>query len=133
MKIVLMADNRKTDLLVNFCIAYKHLLSKHQLIAAYNTAKLLKDSVDLDISGLSIDYESGTEQLASRAEFDEIDAVIYLRDGRLGFTPKNSELLDVCDINNIPYSTNIATAEMLILAIDRGDLDYRSWNKKEKS
>ena len=127
MKIVLIADNRKTDLLVNFCIAYKHLLSKHQLIAAYNTAKLLKDSVDLDISGLSVDYESGSEQIASRAEFDEIDAVIYLRDGRLGANTKNSDLLDVCDINNIPYSTNIATAEMLILAIDRGDLDYRSW------
>ena len=131
MKIVLMADNRKTELLVNSCIAYKYQLSKHQLIAAYNTAKLLRDSVDLDISGLSVDYESGSEQLASRAEFDEIDAVIYLRDGRLGFTSKNSELLDVCDINNIPYSTNIATAEMLILAIDSGDLDYRSWKKKD--
>ncbi|MBR6959342.1 MAG: methylglyoxal synthase [Clostridiales bacterium] len=129
MKIVLMADNRKTELLVNFCIAYKHLLSKHQLIAAYNTAKLLRDAVSLDISGLSVDYESGSEQLASRAEFDEIDAVIYLRDGRLGNNNKNSDLLNVCDINNIPYSTNIATAEMLILAIDQGDLDYRSWNK----
>ncbi|MBP5260841.1 MAG: methylglyoxal synthase [Clostridiales bacterium] len=127
MKIVLIADNRKTELLVNFCIAYKHLLSKHQLIAAYNTAKLLKDSVDLDISGLSVDYESGSEQIASRAGFDEIDAVIYLRDGRSGLNSKNADLLDVCDINNIPYSTNIATAEMLILAIDRGDLDYRSW------
>ena len=129
MKIVLMADNRKTELLVNFCIAYKNLLNKHQLIAAYNTAKLLRDSVDLNISGLSVDYESGSEQLASRAEFGEIDAVIYLRDGHLGFTTKNSELLDVCDIYNIPYSTNIATAEMLILAIDSGDLDYRSWKK----
>ena len=98
--------------------------------AAYNTAKLLKDSVELDISGLSVDYESGSEQLASRAEFDEIDAVVYLRDGRLGFNTKNSDLLDVCDINNIPYSTNIATAEMLILAIDRGDLDYRAWKKE---
>ena len=68
MKIVLMADNRKTELLVNFCIAYKPLLEKHQLISVYYTAKLLKTAADLDVSGLSVDYSSGFEQLASRAE-----------------------------------------------------------------
>ena len=68
MKIVLMADNRKTELLVNFCIAYKPLLEKHQLISVYNTAKLLKSAADLEVSGLSVDYSSGFEQLASRAE-----------------------------------------------------------------
>ena len=52
MKIVLMADNRKMELLVNFCIAYKTLLTKHQLISVYNTAKHLKASVDIDVSKL---------------------------------------------------------------------------------
>lgn len=54
MKIVLMADNSKNELLVNFCIAYRPLLSKHQLISVYNTGKLLKSAVDLDVSGLSL-------------------------------------------------------------------------------
>jgi len=133
MKIVLLADNRKTELLVNFCIAYRSLLEKHQLISVYNTAKLIKSSVDLDVSGLSVDYESGSEQLASRAGFNEIDAVIYLRDGRVSQLDRAKDLLDVCDVNNIPYSTNIAMAEILILAIDRGDLDYREWAREDKA
>ncbi|MCQ2503624.1 MAG: methylglyoxal synthase [Saccharofermentans sp.] len=132
MKIVLMADNRKIELLVNFCIAYKTLLLKHQLISVYNTAKHLKASVDIDVSGLSVDYSSGVEQLAARAQFNEIDCVIYLRDGRSEQSEDAHELLNVCDYNNIPYATNLATAETLILAIDRGDLDWRLWLKESK-
>ena len=131
MKIVLMADNSKNELLVNFCTAYRPRLAKHQLISVYNTGKLLKSSVDLDVSGLSVDYESGFEQLASRAEFNEIDCFIYLRDGRNNPMQSTTELLKVCDLNNIPYATNIATAEILILAIDRGDLDWREWVKNQ--
>lgn len=134
MKIVLLADNRKSELLVNFCIAYRPLLLKHQIISVYNTAKHLKAAVDIEVSGLSVDYSSGIEQLAARAEFNEIDCVIYLRDGaaKAGESSANkaTELLDVCDYNNIPYATNLATAEILILAIDRGDLDWREWLKE---
>ena len=32
----------------------------------------------------------------------------------------------LCDQNNIPYASNLATAEMLILGLARGDLDWRS-------
>ena len=128
MKIVLMADNRKIELLVNFCIAYKTLLLKHQLISVYNTAKHLKASVDIDVSGLSVDYSSGFEQLASRAEYNGIDCVIYLRDGHQKGESNPFELLDVCDQNTIPYATNIASAEILVTAIDSGALDYREWN-----
>jgi len=132
MKIVLMADNRKTELLVNFCIAYKALLSKHQLISVYSTAKYLKTAVDIDVSGLNVDYLGGIAQLASRAEFDEIDCVIYLRDAEDDSMNIPSDLLNTCDQNNIPYATNLATAEILILSIDRGDLDYRTWIKDSK-
>ena len=127
MKIVLMADNRKTELLVNFCIAYKPLLEKHQLISVYNTAKLLKSAADLEVSGLSVDYSSGFEQLASRAEYNGIDCVIYLRDGRQVGESNPFELLDVCDQNTIPYATNFASSEILVTAIDSGALDYREW------
>lgn len=124
MKVVLLADNRKNELLVNFCTAYRPLLIKHQLISVYNTGKLLHSSVDLEISGLSVDYSSGLEQLASRANFNEIDCVIYLRDGK-NAQAGIDELLKVCDSNNIPCATNLATAEILILGMDRGDLDWR--------
>ncbi len=125
MKIVLLADGRKNELLVNFCIAYRQLLSKHDVFSMQNTAKLLQQSSEIDVFGLSMDYSSGFDQLASRAMFNELDAVIYLRDAQIGMYDQPNALLKACDYNNIPYATNLASAEILILAIDRGDLDWR--------
>ena len=31
----------------------------------------------------------------------------------------------LCDQNNVPFASNIATAEMLVLGLARGDLDWR--------
>ena len=31
----------------------------------------------------------------------------------------------LCDQNNVPFASNLATAEMLVLGLDRGDLDWR--------
>ncbi len=133
MKIVLMADNRKMELLVNFCIAYRCQLEKHQLISIYNTAKLLNSAAGLDVSGLSVDYSTGFKQLASRAEFNEIDCVIYLHDGHDDQDAGQKDLLDACDIQNIPYATNIASAEILIVGIDQGYLDYRTWTDSSEA
>jgi len=133
MKIVLMADNRKMELLVNFCIAYRCQLEKHQLISIYNTAKLLNSAAGLDVSGLSVDYSTGFKQLASRAEFNELDCIIYLHDGNSEQEAGQQDLLNACDIQNIPYATNIASAEILIVGIDQGYLDYRTWNDDSAS
>jgi len=124
MKIVLLADNRKNELLVNFCIAYRQLLTKHELYSMNNTATFL-ESAELIVFGLSMDYAAGFDQLASRAMFNEIDSVIYLRDTQIPFYDEPNALLKACDYNSIPYATNLASAEILILAIDRGDLDWR--------
>ena len=76
-------------------------------------------------TGLAADLVSGLDQLASRAHYNEIDAVIYLRDPLLGEYDRPNSLMKACDTNSIPIATNIATAELLVLAIDRGDLDWR--------
>lgn len=125
MKIVLLADSRKNELLVNFCIAYSQLLAKHDIFSMQNTAKLLEQSSELNVFGLSMDYSGGFDQLASKAMFNELDAVVYLRDAQLGMYDQPNALLKACDYNNIPYATNLASAEIMILAIDRGDLDWR--------
>jgi len=125
MKIVLLADNRKNELLVNFCIAYRQLLAKHELYSMNNTATFLEAAAELKVFGLSMDYAAGFDQLASRAMFNEIDSVVYLRDTQISFYDEPNALLKACDYNSIPYATNLASAEILILAIDRGDLDWR--------
>lgn len=125
MNVVLLADNRKNELLVNFCIAYSQILSRHDLFSLFNTARLIRDSAKIDVTGLAADLISGLDQLASRAHYNEIDAVVYLRDPLLSEYDAPNSLMKACDTNSIPIATNIATAELLVLAIDRGDLDWR--------
>lgn len=126
MNIVLMADKRKNELLVNFCIAYRQILKEHHLISLFNTTRLIADSTHLPVTKMTTDIDSSMEQLAARAHFNEIDAVIYLRDPDHQSNSCDNPLLLTCDANLIPYATNLATAEMLVLAIDRGDLDWRN-------
>jgi methylglyoxal synthase len=123
--IVLMADNRKNELLVNFCIAYSRILSRHVIYSMLNTARLIGDATKIEVNGLSSEISSSLDQLASKAMFNEIDAVVYLRDPLLDEYDTPNALLRACDINSIPVATNLATAEILVLAIDRGDLDWR--------
>ncbi|HZJ68477.1 MAG TPA: methylglyoxal synthase [Candidatus Eisenbacteria bacterium] len=125
MNIVLIADTRKYDLLVNFCIAYRQILSKHKLISLFNISRSIRDNTDLEVKTLATDISASVEQLASKANYNEIDAVIYIRDPLLKSYDLPNSLFKACDINNIPFATNIATAEVLVLAIDRGDLDWR--------
>jgi methylglyoxal synthase len=123
--VVLLADNRKNELLVNFCIAYSQILSRHELYSLFNTARLIRDASKIQITGLSSDLVSGLDQMASRASYNEIDAVIYLRDPLISDYDQPNPLMKACDTNSIPVATNIATAELLVLAIDRGDLAWR--------
>ena len=39
--------------------------------------------------------------------------------------PDVNDVVRLCDIYNIPFATNLATAELLIKALDRGDLEWR--------
>lgn len=128
MRIVLLADNRKNELLINFCIAYKHLLKRHQLLSTLNLSRLLEDNVGLNVIGVTNDVIGDLSQITQRVSYNEIDAVIHLRDIIVDnpiLTQQTANLLTTCDMNTIPYASNIAMAEILVLAIDRGDLDWR--------
>lgn len=124
-KIVLLADNQKNELLVNFCTAYSQILARHMTYSVSNLARLISEATNLRVIAVSTDITGKFEQFASKVMFNEIDAVIYLRDPMFDDYMMPNALLKACDTNQIPYATNIATAEMLVLAIDRGDLDWR--------
>ena len=125
MNIVLLADHRKHELLVNFCIAYSQILARHTMFSLLNTARLIRDATRLNVAGLSTEISGSLDQLASRASYNEIDAVVYLRDPLMESYDAPNSLLKACDTNSIPLATNLATAELLVLALDRGDLDWR--------
>ncbi len=128
MEIALIADDRKKELLTQFCIAYCGILTKHNIYATGITGKYISDATGLAIDRLLSGAHGGMQQIASRISFDEIDMVIYFRDMTADSDERedaDSTLLRLCDLHNIPVATNIATAEILVRALDRGDLDWR--------
>jgi methylglyoxal synthase len=127
MNIALIAHDSKKELMVQFCIAYCGILSRHSLCATGTTGKLVSEATGLEIVKFLSGSQGGEEQIASRISYNEIDLLLFFRD------PINvkvnvfdeSNLLRLCDVHNIPVATNIATAEALIHALERGDLDWR--------
>jgi methylglyoxal synthase len=128
MNIALIAHNSKKELMVQFCIAYSGILSRHSLCATGTTGKLVGEAAGLNILRFLSGEQGGVEQIAARISCNEIDLLIFLRDPismRPG-EPDEAGLLRLCDVHTIPVATNIATAEALIHALEKGDLDWRN-------
>jgi methylglyoxal synthase len=127
MEIAIIAHDLKKELMTQFCIAYCGMLSKHNLCATSITAKYISEATGLEIERLLSGIQGGTQQIASRISCNEIDVLLYFKDTRPDATPDEVEieLLRLCDLYNVPVATNIATAEVVITALDRGDLDWR--------
>lgn len=127
MEIAIIADDKKKELMVEFCIAYCGILSKHNLCATSKTAKYISESTGLNIENLLAGSLGGTEQIASRIAYNEIDLLIFFRDTSTDALLDSDDInmLRMCDVYNVPCATNIATAEILVRALDRGDLDWR--------
>lgn len=131
MNIGLIAHDAKKKLMQNFCIAYRGIFNKHELYATGTTGRLIEEVTNLTVHKYIAGHLGGEQQLGSQIENNDIDMVIFLRDP---LHPKNHEsdinnIFTLCDTHNIPLATNLATAELLILALDRGDLDWREFYK----
>lgn len=145
MEIAIIADDTKKELMTQFCIAYCGILSKHSICATSTTGSYISEATGLKIEKLLCGAHGGEQQIASRISYDEIDILFYFRSN----TPTSNiygeassaeqTLLRLCDVHNVLLGTNIATAEVIVQALERGDLDYRSFvnpssefNKKKR-
>ena len=136
MNITLMAHDKKKELMVQFCTAYKSVLSKHNLSATATTGRLVAEATGLPVTLYLSHNQGGHQQVDARIAYNEIDLVLL-------FTyPNNSDpwedqqvvqTLHLCDAHNVPMATNLATAEMLILGLQRGDLDWREMIRRKRS
>ena len=129
MEIAIIAHEIKKELMAQFCIAYYNILKKHNLCAAATTGNYITEASGLKIEKLLMGDYSGEQQMASRISYNEVDCLLYFRD--TSNDPGRDEdalgILRLCDMHNIPVATNIASAEILICAIERGDLDWRNY------
>ena len=127
MKIGLIAHDAKKILMQNFCIAYRGILCKNEIYATGTTGRLIEEATNMTVHKYLAGHLGGEQQLGAQIEHNQIDLVIFLRDP---LTPKSHEpdvnnVVRLCDVHNIPLATNVATAELLVKALDRGDLDWR--------
>lgn len=128
MNIGLIAHDTKKKLMQNFCIAYRGILSKHSLYATGTTGRLIEEVTNLSVYKYLAGHLGGEQQLGSQIENNNLDMLIFLRDPQ---NPKAHEIdsnniFRLCDMHNIPLATNLATAELLIKALERGDLEWRN-------
>lgn len=131
MNIGLVAHDAKKKLMQNFCIAYRGILNKHNLFATETTGVLVESVTNLNIHKYLAGHLGGEQQICAQIEHNQIDLVIFLRDplNSKSHEPDVNNAVKLCDIHNIPLATNLATAELLIRSLDRGDLDWREMYK----
>jgi len=127
MEIAIIADDNKKELMAQFCIAYCGILSHHHLCATHITGKYIAEATGLEIETFLAGSSGGTDQIASRVSYNEIDLVFYFRstDPAAEVYEGEQNLLRMCDVHNIPLATNIATAEALVTALENGSLNWR--------
>lgn len=125
MNIALMAHDGKKELMVQFCIAYCGVLSGHALCATSTTGKLVAEATGLDITLYLSHTQGGTQQIGARIAYNEIDLVLFFCDPSEQDCKEVEDLARLCDTYNIPFASNVATAEVLIQGLRRGDLDWR--------
>lgn len=128
MNIALMAHDNKKELMVQFCTAYKSVLCKHNLFATATTGRLIVDATGLPITLLLSHKQGGHQQINARLAYNEIDLVLMFTDPNNTDPWDDSQMIEtirVCDRHNVPVATNVACAEMLIMGLQRGDLDWR--------
>ena len=106
---------------------YRGILCKNELFATGTTGRLIEEVTNLSVHKYLAGHLGGTQQLGAQIEHNEIDLVIFLRDPLTAKShePDVNSIVRVCDANNIPLATNLATAELLIKSLDRGDLEWR--------
>ncbi len=136
MNITLMAHDKKKELMVQFCTAYKSILAKHCLSATATTGRLVADATGLPVTLFLSHNQGGHQQVNARIAYNEIDMVLLFSDPN-GINPWEDQqivqTIHLCDTHNVPIATNLASAEMLILGLQRGDLDWREMIRPKRS
>jgi methylglyoxal synthase len=127
MNIALIAHDKKKELMVDFCIAYKGILSTHMLCATAVTGGLVAEATGMTVHRFLSGPQGGDQQIGARIAYNEIDLLLFFRDPMSAgqHEPDVAALLRLCDMHNIPVATNSATAEVLVRGMERGDLDWR--------
>ena len=128
MNIALLAHDRKKELMVQFCIAYCGIFVGHSICATNTTGRLVSEATGLPISLYLSGSQGGSQQIGARIAYNELDLVLFFCDPstyQSSSVCNVNEIARLCDQYNVPFASNVATAEVLIHGLKRGDFDWR--------
>ena len=121
MNIAFVAHDGKKKLMENLCIAYRHVLVKHNLFATGTTGRLIEEASNLTVNKYLTGQLGGEYQLGAQIAHGDMDLVVFLRDphNQNSYEPDINSVLRLCDIHNVPLASNLATAEKLLTGLDQ--------------
>ena len=131
-----MADDKKKELMVQFCMAYKNILAAHTLWATARTGRILNEQTGLNVSLFLSQNQGGHQQVNARIPYNEVDLIFCFSDPNSGDQWADQRIMQtvhLCDAYNVPIATNLGTAELLVIGLQRGDLDWRNMIPKKHS
>ena len=134
MNIAVIAHNDRKMLLEQFCTAYQSILNQHSLIATDATAKCIERALGHPVAHCMRGTSGGKQQIASLISYDEIDLLLLFRSTLQSAAPsaEDANILRLCDSHCIPVATNLATAQILLVGLQKGDLDWRDLHHSTK-
>ena len=128
MNIAFLAHDKKKELMVQFCTAYKSVLMKHNLFATATTGRLIADNTGMPVTLLLSHKQGGHQQINARIAYNEIDLVLLFTDPNTTDPWDDAQMIETirhCDRHNVPIATNLGSAEIAIMGLQRGDLNWR--------
>ncbi|WP_221565172.1 methylglyoxal synthase [Alkalihalobacillus sp. TS-13] len=127
MNIALIAHDEKKQDMVNFTVAYQPVLKKHNLFATGTTGMKIAEATGLDVHRFRSGPLGGDQQIGAMIADDKMDLIIFFKDPLTAqpHEPDIAALIRLCDVYQIPLASNMASAELFIHALRRGDFDWR--------
>ena len=118
MHIALLAQKGKKELLLQFCAAHFGALARHTISSSSVAGQMLQKSIGLEATLVNACAQGGAQQMGAKVACGEIDMLFFFVDpNQVENMQEVAELTRLCDKHNIPYATNLATAEVLIRTV----------------
>jgi diacylglycerol kinase (ATP) len=114
--IALIAHDRKKDDIVAFAQKYQHLLSRYRIIATGTTGERIQAATTLTVDCKLSGALGGDAQIAAEVVTGGVAGVVFLIDPLFAqpHEPDIRALLRLCEVHNVLFATNLATAEAIL-------------------
>jgi methylglyoxal synthase len=119
--VALIAHDDKKDDLSRFALAHKTLLERFALIGTGTTGRIITETTGLPVQRFLSGPVGGDQQIGALIAEDRVTGVFFFRDPLTAqpHEPDVSALLRICDVHQVPLATNLASAEALVLWLER--------------